>query len=118
MNLISPTGVPEKKIGDGLTAMEVNAINNTVNTEASVCNTMMKGFCNVNQEMGNYEKVFTISSAAAYVPEDRRCPGMLIRFLGRNKKYSDYVFTNTDVSRWLEIDCWKASVSVIDGGEW
>lgn len=118
MNIINKTGVPEKKVGDGLNASEVNEINSTLNQGVDIINIFLKSFCNLNLECGDFSKVFTLSSAINAVPELRRTPGMLISFLGSNKRYNQYIFSGSNIEDWKTKSLWQPIVNHIDGGEW
>ena len=118
MNIVNKTNVPEKKVGDGLNASEVNAINSTLNQEVEVGNSFLKSFCNLNQECGDFSKTFSLGTAINSVPEARRSSGMTISFLGSNKKYNQYIFSGSDIKDWKTQSLWSPVVSVIDGGEW
>ena len=118
MNTLNQTGIPEKKIGDGLSAAEVNTINTTINQAVEVSNSFLRSFCNLNQESGDYSKTYTLSSAINSVPESRRNPGMMIRFLDKDGKYEQFIFIGSDVKDWQTTNLWQPTVKSIDGGEW
>lgn len=118
MNTISTTTVPIKKVGDGLNAEEVNSINGILNQEVAVGNSYLKNFCNLNQELEDYTKTFSLSEAIANVPESRKNPGIELKFLGLNKKYLYYTYMGSDLTGWSNLNNWNPSVTIIDGGEW
>lgn len=122
MELLSKTIVPTKGSGDGLSAKEVNSINNTLNTAVTaINNSYLKRFCDVNFECSSNSKVFeSVKDAAACVPESRRSIGMKMKYLAGVDVYSEIVYCGTDTAKenWLNEENWKTIVNVIDGGEW
>ena len=118
MNLLSRTGVPVKNPGDGLSAREINAINNTVNDTVDVANVYLKDYCNANFELGNLERQISLYEAITAVPSDRRTYGMTVRFLNHNGLWVTYSFLGSNISDdWDNEDYWVTG-QIIDGGEW
>lgn len=120
MEILNKTGVPVKYSGDGLSHKDVNAINSTVNSCVDGANYLLKNFCNINMECNDFNRVFSLSQAIEFVPENRRSPGMKIRFLDEEGLYSEYTFTSpaTSSDSWGNLKNWSRSLGVIDGGEW
>lgn len=116
--LLNETGVALKGVGDGLKANDINAINNTVNKEVAVINDILCTICNVNKELGDYSRQFTLPIAIALVPEERRTPGMSVRFLNMQGRFVEYIYCGEDAENWMITDNWKPFVSRVDGGEW
>ena len=122
MELLNKTGVPIKTAGDGLSHREVNAINSTVNNAIDAANLDLINYCNINQEVNDYSRVFTLASAIRVVPARRRCSGMNIKFLSTSGQMVEYIFTSTkkELSEedWLDLNNWSLPFIEIDGGEW
>lgn len=121
MDTLSKTGVPIKSSGDSLSHQDINRINTTVNSNIVASNYLLQNFCNINDEISDYEKKFTLSEAISQVPSSRRKSGMKIRFLSGAGNYIEYVYSGGDVSddSWENTDNWSSSlVNIIDGGEW
>lgn len=121
MNLVKETGVPIKGIGSLLSSKEVNDINNTVNEEVAVGNAFLKTECNINAEIGNYVRQYSLKDAILLVPQDRRTPGMKIKFRNSKNTFSEYIYCGDGVSEeeWKNTDSWiNGAASTIDGGEW
>lgn len=118
--LLEKTGIPSKNKGDGLSSQELNIINSRINDEVDICNSYLRNFCNVNQEMGddNYTIRMSLSEALKAIPESRRLPGMSIKFLTDSGKFVEMVYCGEDVEGWELTENWAPIVSRIDGGEW
>lgn len=121
MNLVQETGVPVKGIGSLLSSKEVNQINSTVNEEVAVGNAFLKNECNINAEIGNYARQYSLLDAIKIVPQDRRTPGMKIKFRNSKNTFSEFIFCGSGVSNedWENTNNWiNGAASTIDGGEW
>lgn len=120
MELIDKTILPIKQRGDGLSAAEINSINTTVNSLVDYVNACLKKYCDLNVEVGDNTRVFTLSSAIEAVPVGRRGLGMTIRFLNSSNLYSTYVYLGRELttSAWRNQDNWTVDNTIIDGGEW
>lgn len=120
MELINRTILPTKQKGDGLSAAEINSINNTVNSLVEYVNANLRKYCNLGIECGDSKK-YTLSTAISAVPEGRRSLGMTIKFLSsEDDLYHSYVYLGKELtsSAWLSIDNWFVDDTVIDGGVW
>ncbi len=119
MELINKTGVPQKNPGDGLSAKEINAINNTVNKCVDAANSYLTDYCNINEEQNDYITQYTIYQAANLVPESRRKLGMAMRFLSVYGVWSEMVYVGDDlaVEHWTDENNWSSG-NIFDGGEW
>lgn len=118
-NLLNETTIPNKSKGDGLSAKEVNEINSTLNKEVKVGNTMMMTIFNVNLEIEDFTRNMSLKTAISYVPHERRCPGISVKFLNTDGVYAEYVFSGEDPeTQWNNTDLWSPLVVRIDGGEW
>lgn len=120
MDTLSKTGVPIKSSGDSLSHQDINNINSTVNTNVTVSNYLLKNFCNLNDEVNDYSREFSLRDAINTVPISRRKPGMKIRFLSGAGIYSEYIYSGDDsVGSWTDENNWdNVSFNIIDGGEW
>lgn len=117
MNIISKTG----KFPIGTQVKDaLETIKNTVNNVVEVSNTMMKSYCNINKEFDRPNETFTISTAAAMVPVNRRSKGLCIKFLTSDNCYSEYTYMseNVDNVSWTDQDNWKINIRILDGGTW
>ena len=120
MDLLKNTGVPIKNSGDGLTHQDVNSINSTVNNAVDTINTNIKNYCNINQEVRDFSRTFTLEEAIVLVPQKRRLPGLVIKFVDRDNQFKEYLFNEISVteSNWTNLNNWKLPFNHIDGGEW
>lgn len=121
MNTLGKTGVSNKVSGDSLSHQDVNNINSTVNLNVDATNYLLKNFCNVNDEINDYSKIFSLEEAINQVPVNRRKPGMKIRFLDSSNIYREFIYmkSNTNQEDWINKANWMPDgVDIIDGGEW
>ena len=122
-NLLNKSGVPVKNPGDGLSHRDINNINSTVNSAIDVINLDLQDYCNLNQEVNNYSRIFTLSEAISLVPRSRRKQGLKIKYLASEnpKSYHEYIFSfigNFTDSDWENTNNWSLPFTEIDGGEW
>ena len=121
-NLLEKTGVPQKVAGDGLSHRDINNINSTVNNAIDAINLDLKDYCNVNQEINNFSKVFSLYDAINAVPKSRRRLGLKLRYLSSNSpiSYCEYVFCglSIDDENWSNTNNWTLPFIEVDGGEW
>jgi len=118
MDLISKTGLV---LGNGTTKVgdAVTAIDSIVNDLVDAVNLLLKEKFEVNFECSPATEEYSISTAAAKVPVNRRCLGTKIRFKSGGR-YVEYSFIGTDPkieSEWIKTSNWEISLAVIDGGE-
>lgn len=120
MELLNKTILPIKQKGDGLSAAEINSMNNTINLLVDYVNIVFKKYCNLNAEVNDDTRVFTLSEAVLLVPSSRRTPGMTIRFLGDDNIYHTYIYLSSQVNNesWVDLNNWYPDNTVIDGGVW
>ena len=120
MDLLEPSGVGMKKLGDSLSHQDFNAVNNTVNSGVNHINEVIKDFCNINSEANDFSRKFSLNSAVLLVPSSRRRLGMKIRFLGSEGNFLEFIYKGTDTNEenWTNEDNWAAPFDIIDGGEW
>lgn len=123
MELLKKTSVPVKYSTDGLSHIELNDINSTLNNTVDAVNQLIlnRNF-NVNVEFNNYSKIYSLEEVLDLVPIDRRILGMELKFLSNTNEYSIYIYTGTDLEdlTWKSLDNWTIpnKLKIIDGGEW
>lgn len=122
MNILNKTGVPTKYSTDGLSHIEFNAINSTLNSSVDSVNYLLKSVCDLNMETNNLTRTFTLEEAVRLVPVQRRSLGLIIKFLGIDNIYEVYIYsgTNNEDETWKTLENWSllSTESDIDGGEW
>lgn len=121
MELLNRTILPKKERGDGLTAAEINSMNDTINLLVSYVNKYLNKFCDINIEIDDNTKTFTLEAAIKAVPTNRRSLGMTIRFLkDEDNLYHNFVYLGKSLSEesWLDVENWFLDEYIIDGGEW
>lgn len=123
MKLLKKTSVPVKYSTDGLSHIELNDINSTLNNTVDAVNQLIlnRNF-NVNVEFNNYSKIYSLEEVLDLVPIDRRVLGMELKFLSNTNEYSIYIYTGTDLEdlNWKSLNNWTIpnKLKIIDGGEW
>ena len=121
-NLLNETGVLNKTPGDGLSHKDINSINNTVNEVVEASNNDLLNSCNVNLETGEFDKVFSFLEAISSIPQSRRKPGIVVKYLSVGNRYEELVFNyygdSVSESDWLNEENWSLPFKEIDGGEW
>ena len=120
MNILAKTGIPVKQKGDGIKVEEFNTLNSTVNSLVDAVNYLLKSFCNVNSEVNDWTREFTLQEAIGLVPESRRQPGIRVMFLSEDGIYLEYVYNYqyTSSDYWNNLDNWSIAINQIDGGTW
>lgn len=122
-DLINKTGVGPFTTGGRLSSLDVNAINDTVNSLVEVVNTMLKSSANINLEEGAPTAKYSLIEAAGKIVEERRTLGMRIFFKETEEnRWGTWVYNGSTVndSDWKNPDNWfpSADTGLIDGGEW
>lgn len=123
MELLKKTSVPVKYSTDGLSHIELNDINSTLNNTVDAVNQLIlnRNF-NVNVEFNNYSKIYSLEEVLDLIPIDRRILGMELKFLSNTNEYSIYIYTGTDLEdlTWKSLDNWTIpnKLKIIDGGKW
>lgn len=120
MELLTKTILPVKQKGDTLSTAEVNSLNNTVNALVDCVNVLIKKYCNLNSEIGDDSRTFTLAEVVTLVPQSRRSPGMSVRFLGEDNIYHTYIYLNSEIGNafWTNLENWYPDNTIIDGGVW
>ena len=116
MNILEKTGITFET-GKTLTARELNILNNTINSIVDAVNTILHGYCDVNQEGEDPDTVYTLQEALNLISGTRRAIGMKIRFKS-TEGFVEYSFIGDSVDdlTWLNLDNWVQGASIIDGG--
>lgn len=115
MNLVNKTDVPVKNPGDKLTSQDINKINQILNQSVDAINYVLKLECNLNAEVGDYERIFTLEEAIELVPLGRRVLGILIQFLSKDG-LSCFRYKG---GTWEDQGNWESvEFDYIDGGVW
>lgn len=115
MELLEKTGL-SFTTGQKLTSEALNSMNDCINNLVDKVNMIMKGYLNVNNELG--DKTYEIDDFLANVPEDRRVPGMLVVYKNKKNEWTVSLFNGPD---WFDTEnCWNLGLTdeIIDGGEW
>lgn len=119
MEYLQETGISFNK-GEQLTARKLQTLNNKINELVKSVNNMLRGLCDINIEVNDFEHVFDLQEAIEVVSQTRRNMGLKIRFLGQNNSYLEYSYigpTLNDVD-WNNTENWTMLENVIiDGGE-
>lgn len=113
--------LPTKKAGDILYHQEINSLNNTLNNGIDTLNTQLKTTINVNLEMGTPGTPYALQDAIKLIPQERRVPGIVVRYLDMTTGYYlEYTYQGKNTEDWEKMDMWTINgESVwIDGGEW
>ena len=107
--------------GHKLTLADLQIMNNTINKLVDAVNMINKGSININSEINDFSKSFTLSEAISTVSTTRRWKGMKIRFKNSENIYKEYSYIGNSVndSDWNNISNWiSEEPTLIDGGEW
>lgn len=122
MNTVDKTGVGRKNKGDKLSSDDINKINSSLNSSIDAINYSLKDSCNLNLEVGDFNRIFTLEEAISLVPVDRRVPGLEIRFLSAENNFSLFIYMgqNVDSDSWENLSYWLdlRNTNYIDGGLW
>ena len=106
--------------GEVLTARKLQTLNDTINQLVRVVNDMLEGKCDLNIELNDFNKEFTLKEAIESVSKTRRHLGMKVRFLSsEQKKYLEYSYLGTDLdnNNWTNTDNWvMCEETLVDGG--
>lgn len=120
MKLIEKTGVDHKNQGSGLSSSDVNKMNSTINALVDCVNSLMKNTFNVNEEVGDYDKVYTLDKAVEVIKlSDRRSVGTVMKYRGPYG-YEEAIYSGKNVSdeAWGNIQNWGLTIKTVDGGEY
>lgn len=120
MEYLKETGI-SFNTGDVLTARKLQTLNDTINQLVRVVNDMLEGKCDINVELNNFNRSFTLKNAIGVVSRTRRQLGMKVRYFDKSqKKYLEYSYIGTDIEddNWMNTKNWVAcDETLVDGGE-
>lgn len=119
MEYIQETGISFNK-GEQLTARKLQTLNDKINELIRNVNNMLKGLCDLNIEMNNFDRVFNLREAIEIVSQTRRVRGLKIRFKAQNNSYLEYSYIGPTVKDldWYNLDNWVILEDYeVDGGE-
>jgi hypothetical protein len=73
----------------------------------------------VNQELNDFTRTFTLSQAIKIVSHSRRQRGMKIRFLRESGLFAEYSYRGASLSDsdFQDGENWVSGIEVVDGGE-
>lgn len=98
------------KAGEKLTSSQLNLLITKINEVVQEINeVLLTDEVNVNREMGDMTKVWTLEQVLKALPEDRLSPGIKLTFLSSN----GWVTWTENEGEWETDD-----FTEIDGGEW
>ena len=119
MNFINKTGL-EFTVAQKLTASDLKILNNTINTLVDAVNNLLQGLYDLNIELKNFDRTFSLEEAISIVSNERRIRGMKLRFRNKSGKFVEYSYVgNTlDSIDWNNQNNWLTTLEVIDGGTW
>lgn len=120
MEYLKETGI-SFNTGDVLTARKLQTLNDTINQLVRVVNDMLEGKCDINVELNNFNRSFTLKNAIGVVSRTRRQLGMKVRYFDKSQeKYLEYSYIGTDIEddNWMNTKNWVAcDETLVDGGE-
>lgn len=110
--------------GKGLKSTDLNAVNNKVNELVNIVNNMDRKEINYNAEEGEYSVAYHLEDILDTIPESRRKPGVVIRFIEQvnasKVQWSSYYWDAKSPDKWNNLEYWRPYTEdeIIDGGEW
>ena len=119
MEYLRETGITFNK-GEQLTARKLQIMNDKINELVKTANNFLCGLCDINVELNDFDRVFTLPEAIGIVSQTRRMKGMKVRFLASNDCYVEYSYIGSTLedSDWYNLENWSIFEDpVIDGGE-
>lgn len=118
--LSNGTGIGYFTPGQSLGSQTMNNLNSAINHNTAVTNNFLMEYINPNVEDNQMNRVYTLEQILPQVPENRRIPGIKLKFLS-STGWKEYIYKpKNEEGNWLNINCWKESegTGIIDGGEW
>ena len=112
--------------GKGISAAQLQEMNNRINALIDNVNELVLGVFDVNRELKAWSASYTLEEALAIVSEQRRQLGMKIRFKKKdgdsdnfNNIYCEYSYIGSSLESidFCNVDNWAAGIDYIDGGE-
>ena len=116
----------EFKPGKGISASQLQEMNQRINLLVDAVNYLLLGVFDVNREFNAPDATYTLEEAIALVSEQRRAQGMKIRFRKNdndNENLNDifveysYVGSSLESTEFNNPDNWTSGIDYIDGGE-
>lgn len=100
------------KAGEKLTSSQLNILIGKINEVIEYINKdVIPNEINLNRELGDMEKIWTVGQALAAIPSERLSPGIKVSFLGNNGWVTWY---NNPITGVWETDYFTE----LNGGEW
>ena len=118
MDIIKKTGLTFES-GARLSAADLSKMNNIINALVEAVNNLMLACFDVNQELNDFSRTFTVSQAIGIVSQSRRQKGMKVRFLSESGLFAEYSYRGDSLSDadFLDSENWVSGIEVVDGGE-
>ena len=119
MEYLNKTGL-DFSAGQKLKASDLKTMNNAINDIVDAVNNLLRGLYDLNIELDDFDRTFTLGEAIQTVSDLRRARGMKLRFLNKNNKYVEYSYIGRtlDTIDWNNLDNWTTTLEIIDGGTW
>lgn len=113
--MLDPTNIFFKK-GQALSANSLNLMNDKINELVLVVNRLLRDRININIEILGTTEPISFSHALEMIPENRRTPGVTIKFNNAESGWSTYIWTGRT---WESKESWTkiSDTDTIDGGE-
>ena len=112
--------------GKGISAAQLQEMNNRINALIDNVNELVLGVFDVNRELKAWNASYTLEEALAIVSEQRRQLGMKIRFKKKdgdastaNDIYSEYSYIGSSLESvdFCNVENWASGIDYVDGGE-
>ena len=102
--------------GKAISPESLNLMINKINELTGIIRILSKSYCNINVELLGNTNPISFSEAIDAVPENRRVPGISIKFNSSEYGWSEYVWKG---DRWDSEKYWTrlTDFNDIDGGE-
>ncbi len=104
---------------DTFTRENLDNLRQIVNNLVDNVNNLVMVVYDVNNETGDYNTVYSLSTAIKKVAATRRQLGMRIRFKNESGKFVEYSYCGSDLtdSQFKDSSNWAGGVELVDGGE-
>lgn len=113
--MLDTTGITFKK-AQSINTDSLSILNDKINQLVVTVNRLLKDRVNVNIEILGTTDPISLGRALELIPEDRRVPGVTIKFNDTEFGWSTYIWTG---QTWESKDSWTklSDADIIDGGE-